>query len=101
MKPKSQRQLQLGETIKRTMSDIFLREDILTLPGSYVTILEADVSPDAKNVKIYIDIFGNEEKHKEITKQLNEAAPALKTLMSKKMFSRSVPQIRFILDALT
>ena len=67
---KSQRQLQIGETIKRIISEIFLRDDILTVPGSYITILEADVSPDAKNARIYIDIFGNEPMHEKIVEKL-------------------------------
>jgi ribosome-binding factor A len=95
---KSQRQLQIGENIKRLMSEIFLREDILTVPGSYITILEADVSPDAKNVKIYIDIFGNDSIHEKITKKLNESAPYFRFKLAKKVTLRSVPEIVFVLD---
>lgn len=95
---KSQRQLQIGETVKRVVSDVFLRDDLLTLPGSYITILEADVSPDAKNARIFIDIFGNEEKHPEIVKQLNEAAPHFRYQMAKKLTLRVVPEITFVLD---
>ena len=72
---KSQRQLQIGENLKRVMCDIFMRDDILTVPGSYITILQADVSPDAKNAYIYIDIFGNEPMHQKIIEKLNAMAP--------------------------
>lgn len=95
---KSQRQLQIGENIKRIMSEIFLRDDILTVPGSYITILEADVSPDAKNVKIYIDIFGNEKIHDKIISSLNNAAPHFRHKLAGKITLRSVPEISFILD---
>ncbi len=95
---KSQRQLQLGENIKRIMSEIFLREDILTVPGSYITILEADVSPDAKNVKIYLDIFGNENFHEKIVEKLNEASPHFRFKMAKKLSLRITPEIVFVLD---
>lgn len=80
------------------MSDIFMREDILTVPGSYITILEADVSPDAKNVKIFIDIFGNDSMHKKIVDKLNEAAPHFRYQMAKKVTLRTVPEITFVLD---
>ena len=69
---KSKKQLQLGETIKRAMSEIFLRDDILNLAGSYITILEADVSPDAKNVKIFIDVFGVHSNHQKIIQKHRE-----------------------------
>jgi ribosome-binding factor A len=95
---KSQRQLQIGENIKRIMSDIFLRDDILHVPGSIITVLEADVSPDAKNAKIYIDIFGNEAMHAKIVDKLNEAAPHFRYQMAKKVTLRVVPEISFVLD---
>lgn len=95
---KSQRQLQIGENIKRLMSEIFLRDDILTVPGSYITILEADVSPDAKKVNIYIDIFGNEAMHPKIVQKLNEAVPHFRYELAKKITLRVVPDITFVLD---
>ncbi|MBU6338801.1 MAG: 30S ribosome-binding factor RbfA [Rickettsiales bacterium] len=95
---KSQRQLQIGENIKRNMSEIFLREDILTVPGSYITILEADVSPDAKNVKIFIDIFGNEEVHQKIVDKLNDMVPFFRHQLAKRVTLRVVPEIIFVLD---
>ncbi len=95
---KSQRQLQIGENIKRNMSEVFLRDDILTVPGSYITILQADVSPDAKNVRIFVDIFGNDAIHEKIVKKLNEMAPYFRHQMAKKVTLRSVPEITFVLD---
>ena len=95
---KSQRQLQIGETIKRVISEIFLRDDILTIPGSYITILEADVSPDAKNARIYIDIFGNESMHEKIVEKLNDKVPYFRYQMAKKVALRMVPEIVFTLD---
>lgn len=95
---KSQRQLQIGENIKRVMSEIFLRGDILSIPGSYITILEADVSPDAKNVKIYIDIFGNESMHEKIVKALNKAGAHFRFQLAKKVMLRVIPDIIFVND---
>lgn len=95
---KSQRQLQIGETVKRNISEIFLRDDILSVPGSYITILEADVSPDAKNARIYIDIFGNDKMHDKIVEKLNQMVPHFRYQLAKKITSRVVPEIKFILD---
>ncbi len=95
---KSQRQLQVGEQIKRTIAEIFLREGLMTMAKSYITILEADVSPDIKNVKIYLDIFGAAENNKKILQQLNHAAPHFRHELGKRMSSRNTPEISFILD---
>ena len=95
---KSQRQLQIGENIKRLMSEIFLRDDILSVPGSIITVLEADVSPDAKNVKIYVDIFGNQQMHNKIVDALNKAAPHFRYQLAKQLTLRVMPEISFHLD---
>lgn len=96
---KSQRQLQMGENIKRVISEMFLRNDLLIFPGNYITILEADVSPDAKNVRIYIDIFGgSENEHKKIVEKLNLSAPSFRYQLAKKVVLRVVPEISFIHD---
>jgi len=95
---KSQRQLQVGEQIKRIIADIFLREGLSTIMGNCITILEADASPDIKNVKIYLDFFGNEENHKKIIARLNHAAPHFRYELGKKLSSRNTPEIHFILD---
>lgn len=96
---KSQRQLQVGESIKRAMSEIFLREDFLiSFNGCYITILEADISPDIKNVRIFIDIFGNEKIHGEVVEKLNEMSPHFRFQLAKKINLRTVPEIVFILD---
>lgn len=95
---KSQRQLQIGENIKRVMSEIFMREGLSSLNGSLVTILEADVSPDVKNVKIFIDIFGNESFHDQIIRKLNEMATNLRYKLAKQITFRTVPEIMFVLD---
>ncbi len=96
---KSQRQLQIGETIKRIISDIFLRDDIfLNRQGSHITILQADVSPDVKSAKIFIDIFGNEPVHQNLIEKLNEMAPHFRYQIAKKMTLRVVPEISFVLD---
>jgi ribosome-binding factor A len=95
---KSQRQLQIGENIKRIMAEIFSREGISTMRGTYITVLEADVSPDTKSVRIYLDIFGNEEEHEKIIKKFNEAAPNFRYKLAQKLTLRTVPEIIFMLD---
>lgn len=95
---KSQRQLQIGEQIKRAIADIFMREGLSVMGGNYITILEADVSPDIKNVKIYVDIFGDSNKNERILDQLNQASGHFRFELGKRMSSRNTPEVSFILD---
>jgi ribosome-binding factor A len=96
---KSQRQLQIGENIKRNMADIFIRDGLSNIAGSLISIVEADVSPDMKNVKIYIDIFGGDQKiHQKIIKELNQAVGHFRYELAKRISLRVVPEIIFIID---
>lgn len=96
-KQKSQRQLQLGEQIKRIMADIFLQDNKFNLPGVYITIAQADVSPDAKNAKIFINIFGKCD-GKKIIDELNQIAPYLRGKLASKINLRYTPELLFVLD---
>lgn len=93
---KSQRQLQVGEQIKRIMADIFIQDNNLALKKGYITILQADVSPDAKNAKIFIDVFDADGKA--IMKNLRKLAPYLRHELAKKINLRFTPELSFVLD---
>ncbi|NBX52533.1 MAG: 30S ribosome-binding factor RbfA [Proteobacteria bacterium] len=95
---KSQRQLQIGENIKRIISEIFLRDDYSVMMNNVITILEADVSPDAKNVKIFIDIFGDSTKHEQIFNKIVENTPHFRYELAKKIDLRFTPEILFVHD---
>lgn len=95
---KTQRQLQIGENIKRIMSEILMREDFLFVNNNVVTILEADTSPDIKNVKIYVDIFGDDSKKQITFDKLTAKIPHFRFELAKKIKLRMMPEITFILD---
>ncbi len=94
---KSQRQLQIGEQIKRILAEIFLQESALEIKNGYLTILQADVSPDAKNAKIFIDIFGSVD-NKKILQDLKQIAPYLRSKLASKINLRYTPELTFVLD---
>ena len=94
---KSQRQLQIGEQIKRILAEIFLQDNLLATANGYITILQADVSPDAKNAKIFIDIFGQADQ-KNIMSDLKNITPYLRNKLANKINLRHTPELKFILD---
>ena len=94
---KSQRQLQIGEQIKRILAEIFSQESALVIKNGYITILQADISPDAKNAKIFIDIFGGSD-NKKILQDLRQIAPYLRSKLANKINLRYTPELTFVLD---
>ena len=97
---KSQRQLQIGEQIKRILADIFIKENISEKLGAYITILEADISPDAKNAKIFYNLFGNfdENTEKQIQKNLEILTPNIRAKIAREINLRFTPNVAFVND---
>jgi ribosome-binding factor A len=97
-KEKSQKQLQVGEQVKRELASIFLHGDVLDSSKFKLTVCEADMSPDLKNAKIFINIFGEVDKEK-LVSELNRNNYYFRKAISKSLKLRSAPQIKFILDS--
>ncbi len=97
-KIKSQKQLQLGENYKRAMSQIFIEDDLLHFKDCHITILEADISADLKNIKFYLDIFASEDLRSKVINHLNNLQSYLRKKITNKVKSRVVPDLRFVID---
>ncbi len=94
---KSQKQLQIAEQIKRHIAQILAEDNNVLQPGIYLTVTKADVSPDIKNVRVFVNVFGNSDKEKLFTR-LNGLAPYFRGQLSKKIHVRHTPELIFIPD---
>ena len=58
--PFSQRQLRVGELIKQSLGQIFLREEakVPSLTTKNITVTEVRMSPDLKNARAYVIPLG-------------------------------------------
>jgi len=95
MPAKSQRQLQMGENIKRILATIFLRNDYGNIGGSIVAISEVDMSSDLKNAKIFVDIYGNKTL---VIEKLNRLVPAIRHQLAQQLTIRSLPELFFVVN---
>ncbi|MDA7705622.1 ribosome-binding factor A [Rickettsiales bacterium] len=92
---KKQRQLQIGEKIKRYLGDIFTNDSNLILSdGNNITINQVDISPDLKNMKIIIDCFSKIKKN-DILKMLDDNTPHIRKKLAQELNLRYVPNIKF------
>ncbi|MDX2072982.1 MAG: 30S ribosome-binding factor RbfA [Alphaproteobacteria bacterium] len=94
-----QRPKRVGEEIRRSLADIFLRGEcnFPDLLGHSITVSEVRVAPDMKNATAFVmPLAGNNKK--ELLDALKIAAPELRYLVSKKMQLRYMPRIHFALD---
>ena len=96
MQQKSQRQLQMGENLKRILAEIFLRNSYGSTNNNITTILEVSMSPDLKNAKIFLDVFGKNPHN--IIEKINNILPQIRHQVAQKITAKSIPELIFVLD---
>lgn len=100
-KPKSVLQLRTQEKIQHVLLDLF-SESEMSLGGKsfFISVTNVDISPDLRNLKIYIDIINMDmENRKKVVKNLNkENIHVIKDVLAKKLNLRYVPEPLFIVD---
>lgn len=100
-KPKSVLQLKTQKKIQHILLDFFSKCE-MSLGGKNFTlsITNVDISPNLRNLKVYVDISNMEEKNKKLViKHLNEQdIYTIKKLLADKINLRYVPETIFILD---
>jgi len=95
----SQRQLRVGELIRRTLSDILMRGDIHDpeLNRLSVTVGEVRVSPDLKIATAYVLPLGGEGQE-DVVGLLARNKGELRRVIGKKLALKFAPDLRFRLD---
>ncbi|RKF16197.1 30S ribosome-binding factor RbfA [Roseovarius spongiae] len=95
----SQRQLRVGELIRRTLSDVLARGDVhdAELNRLSVTVGEVRVSPDLKIATAYVLPLGGEGQD-EIVGLLARNKGELRRVIAKKLALKYAPDLRFRLD---
>lgn len=95
----SQRQLQVGETVRRTLAEVLMRGDIhdTDLARHSVTVGEVRMSPDLKIATAYVMPLGGEGQD-ELIGILARNKSELRRLIGKKVGLKFTPDLRFRLD---
>jgi len=99
-KPFSERQLKVGEAIKRALAHI-LQHDIHEpfLEQNPVVISEVRMTADLKTAKIYIlPMIGAKDSHKAFVENITAIAHKLKQHLAKQIKLRYTPELLFYLD---
>ena len=97
--PFSQRQLRVGELIKQSLGQIFLRDEakVPTLDTRNITVTEVRMSPDLKNARAYVIPLGGKEATKAVN-ALTEFSYLIRKALSKKINMKFLPKVYFVSD---
>jgi len=97
--PFSQRQLRVGELIKQSLGQIFLRDEakLPALETKNITVTEVRMSPDLKNARAYVIPLGGKDSEKTI-QVLTKFSHLIRKALSKKVDMKFLPRVSFIND---
>jgi len=92
----SQRQLRVGELIRRTLSEVLMRDDIHDpeLSRHSVTVGEVRISPDLKVATAYVLPLGGEGEA-DVIDLLARNKGELRRIIGKKLALKFAPDLRF------
>ena len=97
--PFSQRQLRVGELIKQSLGQIFLKDEakIPVLETKNITVTEVRMSPDLKNARAYVIPLGGKNTEKAVD-ILTEFSHLIRKALSKKVDMKFLPKVSFVSD---
>jgi ribosome-binding factor A len=95
----SQRQLRVGEMLRRAISEILTRGDLYDpdLANVSVTVGEVRTSPDLKNATVFVYPLGGQNA-KNMVAALNNCSGEVRYALTKNVALKHSPKIKFILD---
>ena len=95
----SQRQLRVGEMIKQSLGQIFLKGEakVPTLETNNITVTEVRMSPDLKNARAYVIPLGGKDSDKAVS-ILTEFSYRIRKVLSKKVDMKFLPRVSFVSD---
>ena len=97
--PFSQRQLRVGELIKQSLGQIFLRDEakVPNIDTKNITVTEVRMSPDLKNARAYVIPLGGKDSDKAVS-NLSESSHRIRKVWSKKVDMKFLPRVSFVSD---
>ena len=87
----------VGSLIKEELSLIFQRNFSMADYG-FLTVTDVVMSPDLKIAKVYVSVFGNEERKKKSFDRLQAQKPSVRSMLGHAVRLRYTPEIIFYLD---
>lgn len=95
----STRQLKVARLLQKELGTLFIREGSWLYGRVMVSVTVVRVSPDLSVAKVYLSIFGTENK-KEVIQSLDEHKPKIRYMLGQRMKGqmRVVPELIFYID---
>lgn len=87
----------LEQDVKSALSEIIIFKVKDPLVTGLISVTDVKITPDQKYAKVYVSIFGKQNK-KKIIDALKSASGFIKSELGKTVRMRNLPDLHFILD---
>ena len=84
--------------IQQELSELLFRELNDPRIGGMVTITHVDVSPDLRNARAYVSVYGSDAERTGTMAALDHARPFVRRELGKRLRLRTIPDVRFVSD---
>ena len=98
-RPFTQRQLRVGELVKQSIGELFIRNEakIPSINSKLITVTEVRMTPDLKTARVYVIPLGGVDT-KETVKILTEYSHLVRKALSKRLDIKFLPKLTFVED---
>ncbi len=95
----SQRQLRVGELVRKEVSDILTRGTMAdpALDGTIISVPEVRMTPDLRLASCLVMPLGGRDADK-VVEALNRGAKTIRRDLARRMTMKYLPDLRFVLD---
>jgi ribosome-binding factor A len=87
----------VASVIKEELGTLFLREFRMEEYGM-ITVTEVRVTPDLREAKVYVSIFGDADRKEKSLRMLEGHRPFIRSSLGKALRLRFTPDVAFFLD---
>jgi len=94
----SQRSKRVAELFKAELATMLMREIKDPRVQGLVTIMRVEIGSDLRLARVFVGVYGDEQKKKQAMKGLKNAKGYIRSLISKRIYLRRCPDIEFKLD---
>ena len=98
MKKNSVKNRKINDEVRRVLAQIISGGVKDRRISPMTSVLAVEVAPDLKTCKVWVSVYGDEEKKRETMEGLTSASGFIRGELARRVNLRNTPQLTFILD---
>ncbi len=98
MRKNSIKNTRINMEVQRELSKVISQEMKDPRIDPMTSVIAVEVTPDLKQAKVYVSVFGSDEKKQSTLEGLRSATPFIRKHLAKTINLRNTPELRFYMD---